>query len=191
MKSKIMIIIVLLCFIGFSTACKDDDTNTNNCPLAKTSWKLVSMEIVTNSDIENAEIIDYSESNCIYDFQGEKNYKKVNNHWTPKFKLFIYNNVPAHFPNEIQSGSGEEYGNYYYQYRNPSDYFLPDGTHTDYSCNLIINKIDGSCEMGLWCFVNTDTIVIRTGQTGQFLDEYGNAIQWSKYFVKIKDIGSL
>ena len=189
MLKKTLIITALFCLFSFKSC-------SGNYEIEPTrgiggSWKLVKMEIVTNDDFENAEIIDYSEYNCIYEFTWQENYKKVDYHWTPKWKLFVYNNVPARFPNEIQAGSGECEGAYYYQYRFPSDCSLPDGTHIDYSCNLKISRIDGYYKMALWCFVNyengIDIMTIGTGQNGQFIDEYGNALQWTKYFVRIKE----
>ena len=160
-------------------------------------WKLIRMEVVKDFDFDNREVIDYSKYNIVYDFQFEEGYEKVDYHWTPPFKLTIYNYLPsAFYSNDVQSG-----GEHIYKYRQPSDYWYPDGTHTDYYCNLII---DGSEFDGIYLnmmsayfqedyqtsdiYKTTDTIFIGRGD--HILDSENHPIgwiSWTKYLVRIRD----
>ncbi|MPM42329.1 hypothetical protein SDC9_88994 [bioreactor metagenome] len=187
MKKKSILIIIVLLILNVFSSCGED------CPTRQVEqwtggyWKLVKVVRTTISDFENlkTDTIDYSKNDVIYEFQCQENYKKVDFHWTPKFKLIIHNYISSGFPNDIQEG-----GEHFYQFRQPSDYFLPDCSHIDYNSNLKIEDMNFLCrgrdhmDIG----ISDDSMIIFTGQIHQFIDEHGNEVRWEKHFVRIKNM---
>ena len=209
MRDKIfcLLFVVIIGVVSITnTSCKEDcpDYVLRNKPPTQGvggNWMLVKMRVVTtcpdlDSGWSKTETTDYSKDSIIYEFQYEKPYKKVDIHWTPKYKLIVYNCIPTGLLGDIQ-----ESGEYFYQFRQPGDSFTSDCLHIDYNCNLKIYDIDHQSIGNLWGFATTnfrtsvdikeltDTMNIGTGQTGQYSDKSGNIIQWTKIFVRIKDGG--
>jgi len=212
MYKKILITTTLLCLIGLATACKDEVFDNQKSktptlqdeenPLAGTKWKLIRMELTTNLDFENREIIDYSMYNVIYDFEFQEDSQKIGYHWTQPANLVVYNNLTSGFPNDLLL----EDGKYFYSFRQPSDYFYPDGMHTDYNTNIKIGKHIGVSGFitdaipFLWCTalssdsygfsdISNATDTIRFGNSQGTLIIEGNCIMWNVIFVLIKNGG--
>ena len=199
MKTKILLLASLICLFGF-TSCKDD----NETPPTKWvggSWKLVKMRVYTtfadpDSGWSKTETTDYSKDNIIYNFQYEKDYKYVDGFWTPKFKLIVHNYIPTGLPDDIQEG-----GEYFYQFCQPgyANYSSNNAMPPLDAYNLRISSVDDAINYCIWCSANevrtgvsidnsTNKMNIGTGYYNQFYDSTTRTtIQWTKYFVKIKD----
>ena len=194
---KNILLIALLCLICF-TACKEDDRNLPEPPdtteyempeIKGWGWKLIRMEVITDYDFENREIIDYSKYNIVYDFEFEKDYEKVDYHWTPPFKLTIHNYLPsAFYPDDIERG-----GEHIYQYMGyDHNYNLKIGDKAFACVNAaFVNISNPDPYAHPYIYETTDSIAIGFGKHILYDDNYTVGWKsWTKYFIKIREGGN-
>jgi hypothetical protein len=172
-QKTILLAGLIAMFMLVSACTEEEEPDIISNPLSETSWKLIRMEVTTNSDYENKEIIDYSNDSIIYVFTSENG-------------LFIHNFVSTGFPDDIQeSGIGD--------YQSPHPY--------KYSCQERVD--DGGCPpppppvlsisnkvFDCNCNIDKTTDTMYIASYLGFTNENGDRIRWTKYLVRIREGGN-